>query len=143
MPTRAEGMGLPIHEAIDAGVPVICSDIEVLREHYDHRSRAIIWVDPECPAAIADALDDACDHADERRAAATDNSGSGRTWDDLAAATVEILRETIAGYDPAAPAVVSVPLPPAAAPSRFGTWRFRGLRRVCGKIAGKLGLSRA
>lgn len=147
MPTRAEGMGLPIHEAIDAGVPVICSDIEVLREHYDHRSRAISWVDPECPAAIADALDDACDHADERRAAATENSGCGRTWDDVAAMTVEILREAIAGYDPGAPAVVIAPpvmsLPPAAAPRRFGTWRFRGLRRFFGKIARKLGLSRA
>jgi glycosyltransferase involved in cell wall biosynthesis len=76
MPTRAEGMGLPIHEAIDAGVPVVASDIEVLREHYDARSRAIRWIDPECPAEIAAALDDACDHAEELRAAAQNNRGS-------------------------------------------------------------------
>jgi len=143
MPTRAEGMGLPIHEAIDSGVPVICSDIEVLREHYDRRSRAIRWIDPECPAAIADALDDACDHADERRALAADNSGCGRTWDDLAAATVAILREAITGYDPGAPAFVPpvASLPPAAE-RRFGTWRFRGPRRFFGKLARKIGLSR-
>ncbi len=137
MPTRAEGMGLPIHEAIDAGVPVICSDIEVLREHYDARSRAIRWVDPECPASIAAALDDACNHAEELRAAAADNQGCGRTWDDIAAATVAILREAIGGYDPESPPYI----PPVAPPPGM-TGRFRGPRRFFGKLARKIGLSR-
>ncbi len=131
MPTRAEGMGLPIHEAIDAGVPVICSDIEVLREHYDTRSRAIRWVDSECPAEIAAALDDACDHAEQLRAAAADNRGCGRTWDDIAAATVAVLREAIGGYDPQACDTS------AAAPPRrrwFGSGRFRGPRRLLQKL---------
>jgi glycosyltransferase involved in cell wall biosynthesis len=131
MPTRAEGMGLPIHEAIDAGVPVIASDIEVLREHYDGRSRAIRWIDPECPAEIAAALDDACDHAGELRAAAQDNRGSGRTWDDVAAATVAILQEVVADYDPwsepRAEPGAAAPLP--ARRRWLGTGRFRGLRR--------------
>lgn len=127
MPTRAEGMGLPIHEAIDAGVPVVASDIEVLREHYDGRSRAIRWIDPECPAEIAAALDDACDRAEELRAAAAENVGCGRTWDDVAAATVAILREVVADYDPRAASGAA-----GSTPARrrwLGTGRFRGVRR--------------
>jgi glycosyltransferase involved in cell wall biosynthesis len=132
MPTRAEGMGLPIHEAIDAGVPVVASDIEVLREHYDARSRAIRWIDPECPTEIAAALDDACDRAEELRATAAENRGCGRTWDDIAAATVAILREVSAEYAPR-----SEQRPVAVPPARrrwFGTGRFRGLRRFLGNI---------
>jgi len=126
MPTRAEGMGLPIHEAIDARVPVICSDIEVLREHYDARSAAIRWIDPECPAELAAALDDACDDAAAWRARAAGNRGCGRTWDDIAAATVTILREAVAGYRPRAA--------PAPRGRWLGTGRFRGPRRFLRKI---------
>lgn len=32
LPTRAEGFGLPVLEAMSRGVPVACSDLEVLRE---------------------------------------------------------------------------------------------------------------
>ncbi len=92
MPTRAEGMGLPIHEAIDAGVPVVCSDIDVLREHYADRSRAILWVDPECPIEIAMALDEVLDHAPEWRTRAAANQGCGRSWEEVAAITLSLLR---------------------------------------------------
>ena len=128
MPTRAEGMGLPIHEAIDAGVPVVASDIEVLHEHYDGRSRAIRWIDPECPADIAAALDDACDRAEELRAVAAENVGCGRTWDDVAATTVAIMREVVTDYDPRSESGASVP--PPARRHWLGTGRFRGLRRL-------------
>lgn len=132
MPTRAEGMGLPIHEAIDAGVPVVASDIEVLREHYDGRSRAIRWIDPECPVEIAAALDDACDRAKELRAAAAENIGCGRTWEDVAATTVAILREVVADYDPRFARHAEAELP--ARRRWLGTGRFRGLRRFLKKI---------
>jgi glycosyltransferase involved in cell wall biosynthesis len=136
MPTRAEGMGLPIHEAIDAGVPVVASDIEVLREHYDARSRAIRWIDPECPAEIAAALDDACDRAEELRAIAAENRGCGRTWDEIAAATVAILREVIADDAPRSEqrAEPGAAAPPPARRRWLGTGRFRGLRRSLKKI---------
>ena len=131
MPTRAEGMGLPIHEAIDAGVPVICSDIEVLREHYDARSDAIRWVDPECPSDIAAALDHVADNADELRSTAASNRGCVRTWDDIATVTVATLRHAIDG-------LASQPQgsAPAVAGRRrwFGSGKFRGPKRFLKKI---------
>lgn len=107
MPTRAEGMGLPIHEAIERKLPVIASDIPVLREHYDARSNAILWVDPECPGDIAEAWDRLCSRVDTYRALAREsNQGSGVSWPDLADQTVTILAEAIESHRP----VVRVPL---------------------------------
>ena len=80
MPTRAEGMGLPIHDAINACQPVICSDIAVLREHYANRSEAILWVDPECPGEIAAALDQLVEQSDALHEIAKTNQNCGRTW---------------------------------------------------------------
>jgi glycosyltransferase involved in cell wall biosynthesis len=131
MPTRAEGMGLPIHEAIDASVPVICSDIEVLREHYDARSDAIRWVDPECPSDIAAALDHVADHADELRSTAAANRGCGRTWDDIATATVATLRHAIDGFT--SPPQGSAPVVTARR-RWFGSGKFRGPKRFLKKI---------
>lgn len=131
MPTRAEGMGLPIHEAIDAGVPVICSDIEVLREHYDARSDAILWVDPECPADLAAALDHVAEHADEHRLKATSNRGCGQTWGDIAASTVAILRQAIDEFTAPSPGV----MPTVTSRGRwFGSGKFRGPKRFLKKI---------
>ncbi|MFM8570926.1 MAG: glycosyltransferase [Pirellula sp.] len=95
MPTRAEGMGLPIHEAIEKGLPVIASDLPVLREHFQRRSEAILWVDPECPSDIAAAWDTLCDRYDELRSKALQNRGSGVTWQDLCHRTFSILDQEV------------------------------------------------
>ena len=131
MPTRAEGMGLPIHEAIESKVPVICSDIEVLREHYDARSDAIRWVDPECPSDIAAALDHVADHAEELRSMAAANRGCGRTWDDIATATIAVLRHAIDGFS--TPPQGSTPTVTASR-RWFGSGKFRGPKRFLKKI---------
>jgi glycosyltransferase involved in cell wall biosynthesis len=131
MPTRAEGMGLPIHEAIDSRVPVICSDIEVLREHYDARSNAIRWVDPECPSDIAAALDHVADHADELRSVAAANRACGRTWDDIATTTVAVMRQAMDGFSTPPPGSS----PPVTDRRRwFGSGKFRGPKRFLKKI---------
>lgn len=49
-PTRFEGFGLPVLEAMARGCPVICSDIPVLR---DVGGDAAIFVDTRDPAALA------------------------------------------------------------------------------------------
>ncbi|MDQ6732144.1 MAG: glycosyltransferase family 4 protein [Actinomycetota bacterium] len=53
-PTRAEGFGLPVVEAMRRGVPVACSDIAILREVGGDVPR---YFDPDDPAGIAQAID--------------------------------------------------------------------------------------
>ncbi len=59
IPTRAEGYGLPVLEALERGTPVACSDLPVLREL---GGDAVAYFDPDdaagCAAAIARALED-------------------------------------------------------------------------------------
>ena len=60
MPTRAEGFGLPLLEALALGVPAIASDLAVLREV---AGEAAVWAPPDdaraWATAIADLLADA------------------------------------------------------------------------------------
>jgi glycosyltransferase involved in cell wall biosynthesis len=59
-PTRAEGFGIPVLEAMARGVPLACSDIPVLREVGGDVPRYFDAVDPRsAAAAIRAALDDA------------------------------------------------------------------------------------
>jgi len=95
MPTRAEGMGLPIHEAIERGLPIIASDLPVLREHFADRSDAILWVDPESPLEIAQAWDYLCDHHEDMCHMASKSRGCGVTWADVADKTFRILEEEV------------------------------------------------
>jgi glycosyltransferase involved in cell wall biosynthesis len=57
MPSLAEGGGsYPVEEALSLGVPVLCSDIPVMREHLNGRNDVVTWFDPESPEAIVRAL---------------------------------------------------------------------------------------
>lgn len=53
LPTRAEGYGLPMLEAMQRGIPVACSDLPVLREI---GADAVVYFDPSDPAAAAQAI---------------------------------------------------------------------------------------
>ena len=84
-PTLAEGFGLPVLEAMARGVPVACSDIQVLHEV---GGDAPCYFDPHDPAALARATEQAIGEA-ERRIAAGRARAATFSWRDAALATIE------------------------------------------------------
>ncbi len=59
----AEGFGLPVLEAMSAGVPVLCSDIEAHREVAGSAARLF---DPRSPAQLASAIEELSRTPEER-----------------------------------------------------------------------------
>ena len=97
MPTLAEGGGsFPVEEALSFGVPVLCSDIPVMREHLSYRTAKICWFDPECPSSIFQALDKFFnDYSDYKQSVLTAVKDPRPTWDDIASKYVSIFRTTL------------------------------------------------
>ena len=63
-PSRYEGFGLPVVEAMSQGTPVVASDIEAIREIAGGAARL---VSPSAPEAWADTIEDLVDDEGERR----------------------------------------------------------------------------
>jgi glycosyltransferase involved in cell wall biosynthesis len=81
-PSRAEGFGLPLIEAMERGVPVACSDIPVLREVGGDVARYFPVDDPEaCAVALLDTL---C--GEDRRGSGRERASSF-TWQAAARTT--------------------------------------------------------
>jgi glycosyltransferase involved in cell wall biosynthesis len=94
LPSRAEGFGLPVIEAMASGVLVVCSDLPVLREIADG---VAAFCDPDDPRAFAEAIVRALSEP----SAAAREAGIARartySWQRSAEATVRAYELALAG----------------------------------------------
>jgi len=106
LPSRAEGFGLPVIEAMACGVPVICSDLPVLHEIADG---VAIFCDPTDPVAFADAIASTLDAPgnSSRRQLGIERARAF-TWERAARQTVEAY-ETALGVRLVGPALEEYP----------------------------------
>ena len=94
-PSRLEGFGLPVLEAMARGLPVACSDRTALPEV---AGDAALLFDPDEPEAVAGALDRLLRDADLRQELAARGSSRAAqfTWAAAAEATVASYRRALA-----------------------------------------------
>lgn len=78
------------------GVPVLCSDIPVMRQHLKERSARILWFDPESPESIASAMDELAENYQSYKASAVKGMNDPRpSWDDIADQYVQVFKKAI------------------------------------------------
>ena len=94
LPSRAEGFGLPVIEAMASGVRVVCSDLPVLREIADG---VATFCDPDDPRAFADAIAHAL--TDPSPAAREQGIARARrySWQRSAEATARVYEVALSG----------------------------------------------
>lgn len=91
LPSRAEGFGLPVLEALACGVPVVCSDLLVLREI---ANGIATFCDPDDPGAFAQAIGQILDHPEMVNRQAGIERARSFSWERAA-------RQTVATYEAA------------------------------------------
>jgi glycosyltransferase involved in cell wall biosynthesis len=87
MPTLAEGGGsFPVYEAMMHGVPVVCSDIPVIREQILRTGGEVMWFNPHDPLDLAEKLNELEGDYQNHKERAKMYAGelNHRSWEDVA-----------------------------------------------------------
>ena len=93
VPAIAEGFGLPLIEAQQAGVPLVCSDIAVFREV---AGAGALYFDPHRAEQLAERVAEAIDPGARARLIAAGKENRARfSWDRSAAQVVDVYRSAV------------------------------------------------
>lgn len=94
LPSLHEGFGLPLAEAMAAGVPAVASDLPALREV---GGEAVRYADPRDPEDLARAIRAALDDREgsQLRAAAARGRARRFRWEETARATLAVYRKVL------------------------------------------------
>jgi glycosyltransferase involved in cell wall biosynthesis len=97
MPGLSEGGGsYPVEEALAVGVPVLCSDIPVMRETLDGRDAAVCWFDPYSPDEIVKSVHTLLENYDRyKQAAEVGRSVPRPSWADVVAQYVQVFETAV------------------------------------------------
>jgi glycosyltransferase involved in cell wall biosynthesis len=87
-PSTFEGFGMPVLEAMAAGIPLACSDIPPLREI---AGTTVLYFDPESDEEIARALQQLVDRPNAVLVEAARHRAAEFTWEKSAQATLKVL----------------------------------------------------
>jgi glycosyltransferase involved in cell wall biosynthesis len=91
-PSTFEGFGMPVLEAMAAGIPLACSDIPPLREV---AGPAVLYFDPASETEIAAGLKQLVDNPDAALVESARSRAAEFTWEKTAQATLKILLSQI------------------------------------------------
>ena len=94
LPSFVEGFGLPVLEALQAGVPVLCSDIAA---HREIAGDAAVWFDPHDRASIAAAVRTATTDPDRMARLRVEGPERARlfSWQRVADETLAVFRTAL------------------------------------------------
>jgi glycosyltransferase involved in cell wall biosynthesis len=95
-PSRMEGFGLPVAEAMAAGGPVIASDLDCIHEF---AGDAVLYARPGDAAALARQIERLIDEPEERRAMTERgrDAAAPLRWPKVAQMTAETIESVVAG----------------------------------------------
>jgi|ERR1700722_3087467 len=93
IPSVAEGVSLPVLEAMVRGVPLVCSDIAPIREQFERLGGAGLWFDSEDVAELSARLEELSENYANLKAIAVDQVGRlrRRSWSQVAEDYLSVL----------------------------------------------------